>query len=583
MKIAIGIIMLIFSPTFCYSQLVFNSAIRVNQVGYYTNQIKEAVVAGKEQQNFHIIRVGSLDTVFSGTLEPAKFYEKADEYYMRANFTDLRKKGDFFLAVEGLGRSYKFSIADHLYSTAIFHSTRTFFFQRASMALEEKYAGIFARKAGHPDTNLRFIEVPGKTENCRHSSPGGWYDAGDYGKYMVNSGITTATMMAIYELFPQDIHDNFLNIPESGNGKPDLLDEIKYQMDWILTMQDSDGGVFFKLGPVKWPGYVMPADDHGERFIIGKSTSSTLNFAAVAAMAYRVFKNHDPKYAKKCLEAAKRAWIWANQNPEVQYPVNREGTGPYSDGPMRDEFLWAATELMISTGERKYIQYVMQNIENVKIQPNSWWQDVSNLTYYSIITHQEKLPKKLVEHAKKSILDMAELVRKETFESPQRIFVRAFHWGSNSNLLNAGILLAYAYLIDKNRENINAIILFLDYIFGVNPLAKSFVSGFGENPLMNPHLRPTAADNIDHPMPGYIAGGPNETLAGGDPYLVAIHARGTPGAKAYVDVVGSWASNEIAINWNAPFTFILFFIEKKVEGKIDPTPERNIRSFRRLR
>ncbi|MBX9852772.1 MAG: glycoside hydrolase family 9 protein [Cytophagaceae bacterium] len=155
------------------------------------------------------------------------------------------------------------------------------------------------------------------------SSPRGWYDAGDYNKYIVNSGITTYTVLSLYEQYPLYFDTVNLNIPESGNTLPDILDEALWNVRWMLTMQDpSDGGVYHKLTTADFSGTVMPHINTSTRYVVQKSTGATLNFAAVMAQAARIFSLYPtqlPGLADSCINASVNAWIWSRKNPNVQY------------------------------------------------------------------------------------------------------------------------------------------------------------------------------------------------------------------------------------------------------------------------
>src|SRR5471030_407605 len=197
---------------------------------------------------------------------------------------------------------------------------------RASTPLNEKYAGKWARAEGHPDTSV-LIHPSAASEKrpagTRISSSRGWYDAGDYNKYIVNSGISTSTLLSLYEDFPSYMKTVKLNIPESGNHIPDVLNEVLWNLRWMLTMQDpNDGGVYHKLTNAKFDPMEMPDKDQTPRYVVQKSTAATLDFAAVMAQASRIFRNFPkelPGLADSCIKQADMAWDWAVKNPNVIY------------------------------------------------------------------------------------------------------------------------------------------------------------------------------------------------------------------------------------------------------------------------
>jgi endoglucanase len=148
---------------------------------------------------------------------------------------------------------------------------------------------------------------PQRSAGTTINSTGGWYDAGDYNKYIVNCGITMNTLLSAYEDFPKYFDTLNTHIPESGNKLPDILDEILYNLRWMLTMQDPyDGGVYNKCTNAAFDGMVMPGVTKLPRYVVQKGTTATLDFAAVMAQAARVFKKHIPRLSDSCVKAAEK-------------------------------------------------------------------------------------------------------------------------------------------------------------------------------------------------------------------------------------------------------------------------------------
>ena len=428
-----------------------------------------------------------------------------------------------------------------------------------------KHAGVYARGAGHLNEAVRYHPDLGKAVDTRLASPGGWYDAGDYGKYIVNAGVTTSLLLMTYERFGGLFPDGRCNIPESGNGQSDLLDEIRYELDWFMTMQDADGGVFFKVTPLRFAQKVLPENDPSAHFVIGKSTTSTLNFAAVMATAARIYEPMDPSYAKRCIEMAEAAWQWALENPSVAYQQGPGSaqyqdvhTGAYGDRHFKDEFLWARVALYLATHDEAYA-VDLQDLPKRFHGPS--WRDVSALALYEMSMHAEIFPAPVVAQAQSMILREAQQILNEMQAHPYRMCRIHFHWASNTVPLNAVITLSYAHALEAKPVYVNASMELLDYIFGKNAVGYSFVTGFGEKHSRNPHHRIMYADGVDAPIPGFLVGGPNDARQ--DKHSVARHggySEVVP-AKSYLDHIASYASNEVAINWNAPLVFALSFVE----------------------
>jgi len=529
--------------------------IRLNQAGYYPNSRKVAVVIGggsASATEFQVVRVSDGRPVFIGKLSSALSWSESGETGRQADFSILDVPGQYNIVLNDKDKSesYPFYVDADIYGDAAKASMRAYYFQRCSFELAGKHAGKWARAAGHHDTLVSFHPSTGR-DSGSISSSGGWYDAGDFGKYIVNSGITVGTLLAFYENFPAYFGDKSLNIPESGNNLPDILDEIRFNLDWMLTMQDRDGGVFFKLTTLTFPGYVMPADDNGSRYIIGKSTTSALNFAAAMAMAGRVYAPFDKAFAQKCISAAKTAWEWAVENPDVRF-VNPEDvkTGEYRDVNFTDEFIWAAAELFITTKEKQFADFFKGKDITYTGEPS--WQNVHSLAALSLAVVKNDLPKTTTDSIRASIVNKADTWLAQMDKHLYRIPDIKFIWGSNSIFANMGVGMIYAYKITGNNKYLHGATDIADYLLGKNAVGISFVTGIGTKAAANPHHRQSVAQKAGA-IPGFLVGGPN---AGQQDAKHEVVYKSKLPAKSYEDVYKSYASNEVAINWNAPSTFL---------------------------
>ncbi|HEQ72364.1 MAG TPA: cellulase, partial [Spirochaetia bacterium] len=508
----------VLSAAACEEPEVINGEpeIRVNQIGFYPEAVKQVITVNLPEDEFSVRDVQSKTEVFRGKLVRAGTWDGTDEKSIRVgDFSGLTAPGTYVIQVSGAEVSYPFTIGADVYHDVFHAAIKSYYFQRASVAIPEEYGGVWARKAGHPDTDLVLQEETGRTG--RWSSPGGWYDAGDYGKYVVNAGITVWTLQALAELYPDAVGDN-LDIPESGNGRSDLLDEIKYELDWLITMQDEDGGVFFKVAPIRgWPGFVLPEDDLAQRYVIGKSTTSTLNFALAAAQGARVFQAVLPDYAADLKERAVRAFAWAEQHPTAAEPVEAEGSGSYGDTEYGDEFFAAAAELYITTGDPHYFSRIEATLKTPHITGPAGWQNVNNLGYFSLAALPSALPAALREAVTREIVRYADALVDQINANPYRIPMTAedFIWGSNSVLLNEVLTLGFAFRITDDTRYLAAIDMSVDYIFGKNAVGYSFVTGYGSKTPMRPHHRPSRAGSARDPVPGLLAGGPNRNQEDG--------------------------------------------------------------------
>ncbi|TCC91784.1 cellulase [Pedobacter frigiditerrae] len=557
------------------NNLFLSENIRFNQLGFYPNAQKIAVVSADSLTKFEIITAKENKIVFSGNLQPSTNVALNGKKTLIANFSDFTKPGDYIIYIPDMGYSYQFSIKNDVFADLAKGTVKAFYYQRASMALPEKYAGPWFRNAGHPDNKV-LIHPSAATEKKPTgtiiSAPRGWYDAGDYNKYIVNSGITTGTLLSLYEDFPSYVKKINLNIPESSNKVPDELDEILWNVRWMLCMQDQDdGGVYNKLTNAFFDGMVMPEITKLPRYVVQKGTSATLDFAAVTAQASRIFRKYEtqlPGLSDSCLNAAKKAWDWAIKNPSMSYDQNSMNnkyepkitTGGYGDRNFTDEFIWAAIELYLTTQNEKY--YTAVNILPDERMPLPSWNNVRLLGYYSLLRNEAALKnnqKTDAEIIKKRLLKMAndfiEGASSTAYQTVMGKTNRDFGWGSNANAANQGIVLIQAYQITKDKKYLDHALSNLDYLLGRNATGFSYVTGFGSKTPMFPHHRPSAADRIKEPVPGFLVGGPNPGKQDGValPSMVAD--------EAYTDSMNSYAANEIAINWNAPLVYLVNAIQ----------------------
>lgn len=567
--------------TGCSKQMT--SPIRLNQVGYSPLQEKTATivlpVSDMQSAITDVFIVNEKkDTVWRGTAEAVMVNPVSGKPSRFVDFSDLNEPGKYTLVVylgKGKAESMPFIISEQPYRELTRQALRAFYHQRASMATEEPFAEGYARAAGHPDDYVIVHQSAATTdrpEGTVISSPGGWYDAGDYNKYIVNSGFTMGVWLMAYE-FNRTYFDTLaLNIPESASAGtlphghiPDMLAEAMYNLRWMLTMQDTDGGVYHKLTEPDFEGFIAPHKCHKPRYVVMKTTAATLDFAASMALAARVYEQYDADFCKQAKEAALRAYEWAQANPDVYYdqPKMNEQfkpeitTGAYDDFDVRDEFYWAATELYLLTGDEMFKQQALTQgrlLMNEDYAPAVWGK-VTELANIEWILHSDEqidfaleCQDALLSHLSPYI-DEAETV--SVFRSPYGNSEADFFWGCNSEgCCWRGIEFLYAYRISNNTDKrwlVNAERC-LDYILGQNATGYCYVTGFGSHPSCHPHHRLS----YSHPkgtLPGFLVGGPNpakqDAVTDGVRYPKDIAAD-----ECYLDKRPSYATNEVTINWN---------------------------------
>ncbi len=537
--------------------------IKVNQLGFAPAASTIAVVPESTGSGFEVVRADTGATVLRGQLSKPALWAPSAETVRLADFSSLATPGKYRLKVAGAPVSDPFTVGPDAYNALNAASIKALYYNRASIELPAKYAGVFARPAGHPDDKVLVhasAASKARPEGTVLSSPKGWYDAGDYNKYIVNSGISTYTLLAAYEHFPEYFNKQNLAIPESGNGLPDILSEVLWNLEWMLTMQDpNDGGVYHKLTNKRFDGFVMPdKTDAGTRYVVAKSTAAALDYAATMAAAARVLKPFDkqrPGMSTKMLASAESAWKWAQANPALLFKNPADiSTGEYGDGKVDDEFAWAAAELYISTGKDSY--YTAMKADSVK-NGVPGWSDVHGLPWMSLAHHLRHLSPVADRKLIASRIDtLAARLTGEWKSSAYKVAMAQpdFVWGSNAVVMNQAMMLIQAYRLNGQREYLDAAQSGLDYVLGRNAVGYSFVTGVGARPPLYPHHRPTEADKVAAPVPGFLVGGPQAGRQ--DQGDCKVQYPGKLAATAYLDHMCSYASNEVAINWNAPLTYV---------------------------
>ena len=539
-------------------------AIQVDQVGYPLNGPKVALVSSPAT-TFEVRRSSDHQVVFQGKLGSAVADKDTGDQVQAADFSALRQAGSFYLEVPGVGRSWDFTVGQNVFAHTYYLAMRGFYGQRCGTAVDlgpefPGYSHAICHQHGefHPSSG-----ASGPRDNI-----GGWHDAGDYGRYMVNSGISTGTLLWAWEIYGRKLRNISLKIPESGNGTPDILNEARWNLEWMLKMQDDDGGAWHKQTSEHFSGFVAPEDDKLPSEVIGtgaapyKSTCATADLAAVGAIAARIYKPYDAKFAARALEAARRAWAWTEKNPNVTFknPVG-VSTGEYGDASCKDERLWAAAELGRTTGEAAYNDFFLKNyaefFPSLDSPPAENWASVAPMGLWTYaLGKRHGSDKKAVEAIRTRTVSAARAVVERTRANPYRMSMQArdYVWGSNSVAAEYGMYLLIANQFEPDNSFVDAARDNLHYLLGRNTFSLSWVTQVGEHPFQHPHHRPSGDGKQTGPWPGLLSGGPN---AGRQDAVLAELPKDLPPAKVYADQMASYASNEIAINSQASLVFLL--------------------------
>jgi endoglucanase len=525
--------------------------ILVPQTGYETGMQKIAIIR-VQADSFSIVS-STGEVQFRGKLSEKKYWSFSDEWVQWADFSKFNTAGNFRIMIPGTTYSREISINADPFEIIAHAGIKALYYNRCSYPILEKWGGKWHREAGHPDTRVlvhKSAVSEGRPEGFVLSSPGGWYDAGDYNKYIVNSGISTYTLLLAYDFFPAYWKQAGLDIPESTNQVPDILDEALFNLRWMLTMQDADGGVYHKLTTKSFEPFVMPDKTNEPRYVVQKTTAAGLDFTATMAHAsilFSQFKKELPGLSDSCRLAADLAWKWCLKNPNVIYRQPEDiSTGAYGDGNVRDEWFWAGAEMSFLSGFA-YPDSLLGKLEFA----TPTWNNVATLGLLSTLKNGH-ISSELQSKCSTILYQYVDKLVATSESAGYPISLDHFAWGSNSDVVNEGMLKIVAYVLTNNDKYFKSALQDMYYITGVNPTGYCYITGIGEKSPMNIHHRPSASDGIVEPVPGFLAGGPNTVVFVDCPNAV----RSKLPALSYVDELCSYSTNEIAINWNTPMAFL---------------------------
>ena len=580
--------MMVMACTAVCIQAKDNVQIRRNQVGCYPQQEKVIVIEGANPGSKVRVTTPDGKTVKAKSVRKAVSPLSQKTRYV-VDLGNLTATGDYRVT---LGKeSCVLHVSERPYHDIAAASLRLFYLIRSGVPITR--GGAYNRPLGHADTHVlvhNSAASPLRPAGTVISSPYGWYDAGDYNKYVVNSAFSIGLMFAAYEQQSAYFERLKTNIPESGNATPDLLDEMMFNLRWFLTMQDPyDGGVYHKLTTPNFEGFVMPRDCKQPRYVVAKSVTATLDFAAVMADAARLFEPYQtdyPGFSTMAAAMAERAYQWAKANPQKFYHQRQLKdpaitTGEYGDRSANDEFFWAATALYRLTGKQTYLDDAMKYKPQRFTTPT--WGNVASLGAYEWLaiatpyagqgSESANTQSETVKALQGDMLTQLntycdEAVKglgQSSFQSPYGNSPRDFGWGCLAEFCYCqAMALLYADKVTGTESYRRHALQNADYLLGRNATGYCYVTGFGDKSPMHPHHRPSEADGVEAPFPGMLVGGPNPGQQdkgdlGGNVYPTNIPD------ESYLDVMQSYASNEIAINWNASLVAFLCWLDAVAE------------------
>jgi endoglucanase len=515
-------------------------AIRLNTVGYLPERPKQASVAAA-CETFAVVRVRDGSKVYEGRVMGSIENRDTRERLHLADFSGLAQPGEYRLEVPGVGRSPTFRVGADVYRDPFILVTRAMYLWRCGTAVRSEHGGqVFAHATCH--TEDAWLDVVAGRHK-RADGVGGWHDAGDYNKYVVNAGVTVGAMLRAWEDFGPRLREIRLDIPESANATPDFLDELRWELDWLMKMQAADGSAYHKLSTKQFGPFELPEREKTPRFFTPWSSAGTADLVAMLAQAARDFRPYDPAFADRCLAAARKGWAFLGPRP-MNHGADLKGfgTGGYETGDW-DDRVWAAAELWETTGDAQILRVLESRIrfDGGRVDADFDWGEVKDLGLFTYLASRRPgRDDALVARFRKSLVDAADAIAKIAIEHGyHRPLGDRYYWGCNGSVARQVLILQAAHRVEPKRAYVDTSLDALNFLLGRNSYGRSFVTGLGDRPPMHPHDRRSGGDTVEAPWPGYLVGGPH------------------PRASSWRDDQGDYRTNEIAINWNAALIYAL--------------------------
>jgi endoglucanase len=545
-------------------------AIRVNQLGYAPDGPKQATwVTDRIEPAAFSVQAADGAVLLRGTTKP--WPDRPEPTSGMAvhvlDFSAARARPDQCRIVAGDGASRPFRIASRLYEPLARDALGLFYLLRSGCPVEDHRAPGYGRPAGHigQPPNRGDTAVAGWTgPDARRLYPdwqpsgtvdvsGGWYDAGDYGKYVVSGGIALWQLLRLAEL----------------TGAAEALEECRWQLDWMLRMQVPAGQqyasmAFHRVHGTEWsplPG--LAHEDPTLRVLHRPSTAATLHLAAAAAYGARLFTACDPRYTERLLFAAETAYRAAHAEPRLIAPDDegRYGGGPYGDAELGDDFYWAAAELWLTTGEQQFLDRVTASPWHTRDVFDPAGFDFDRVAAPARLDLAQRRPecRASVLTAADALLDLQQRHPWGQPYAPEQ----GWDWGSNGRVLNNLVVLAEAHRLSADPHYGAGVAVGMDYLLGRNALGHCYVTGYGTDGTRHLRTRQFGHDldtRLPPPPPGALAGGANSRPTPGfpsDPRLTGLAPQ-----LCYLDEPTSETTNDICIRWNAPLAFVAAYLDR---------------------
>lgn len=527
-----------------------DNTIKVNQIGYTVNNDKKCIFPYNQGDMFDVINISTGEIVYTGAIVNGKFNERTAETNFTGNFTNVVAPGKYRIEAQVVGTSYEFEIGDNLYHSLSNDLLKFFSFQRCAYALDPAWAFDMAHAACH-DTAAIVYDDPTRVIDVN----GGWHDAGDYGRYVKTGTKAVNDLMLAYIANPLFFEDD-AGIPETGNGIPDILDEARFELEWLMKMQADWGGVYNKAVTQGFPGDISPDEDMQRIYVLPAESTTTAGFISTMAVASIAYKDIDPTFAAACLEKTKKSWENLMNTPDfVEFTNPTDFTaGEYRDDKDSDERYFAGMAMWYATGDKQYLDYAKSIYEkDNSADEGTSWRDVGAYgSYLFLMSPQAKEQGDFYRTIKAEFQKQADIILGILNADGYQTSLENYAWGSNGYVANNGIQLMFAYDIFGNIQYKQGAIEQANYILGKNSLNMTFVSGYGQNSPVNMHHRLAKSKNAF--LKGALVGGPDNDR---EDTITAQLGPNIPPAKVYVDKYLSYSSNEVTIYWNSALIYVL--------------------------
>jgi len=575
--------------------------IKVDQFGYLPKQKKVAIIADPKlgfnnsesytpSSSLEIRKTSDDSLVFTGEitlLNNGETDTDSGDKIWHFDFSSLETSGEYYIYDKTQKKaSYTFEISDDVYKEVLKIAVRTFYYQRAGFAkeapfVESKWADSASHLGSEQDSDARLIS--NTDVSTSRDLRGGWYDAGDFNKYINFADGALHNLLFAYSENPTVWGDDY-NIAESGNGVPDLLDEIKYEVDWLLRMQDSNGSVLHKLASISWDATPPPSSDTVKRRYAPESASATISAAGAFAHCAIVFQDLNLTYATSLENAAVNAWNWVSANEsrideEFDNTLFVNADSEDSVFSKKANRLNAAIYLFALTGEATYKDYISTNYKDIPmfsdnggyLDPDGLIEESQNaVSYYTTLTDTNTtlvsmIKSKYLELLENPYNDFAPLLQYKEKKDGYLSYIDTYYWGSNRAKAQAGnsVYNPIAYNLGSSDETTlkNLSGIYLNYLHGLNPMSTVYLSNMSQYGAENSvdefyHMWFTDGSNWDNvktsygPPPGFVVGGANENYNQAGVYMedgVSLILE-QPASKSYKSWNGEELSYEITEN-----------------------------------